>query len=263
VTPSLTPTSTLTPSPTPSPTPDKPQIIAFTASAASVTGNSTITLAWETIADSARIDQLNKQGGVVQPFSIALKGSLQVVVPGNQGSLVVYRLVAIRGGQEVTKSLPITIQCPIAWFFGNEFAPPGAGCPTAVGAVGTGAFQPFEHGFMIYVNADNINSIYGLVTQDSRYISYKNAWDGSSQTGSSPPSGRFAPQQMFNWAYFNTNAPIGSWANVLGWATGNIDTGSRTIQYEQGTGGFYIDSPVGVFRLSGTNTTGLTWQRIK
>jgi hypothetical protein len=265
-TPSQTPTatSTLTTTSTPTntvtPTPNAPQIITFGASATTVTSNSSIVLSWNTISDTARIDQLNQQGAVVQTFSIIPTGQLTVLVPGGT-RLVIYKLTAQRGGQEVTQSIPITVQCPISWFFGDQYAPASANCPTSVGAIGVGAFQSFERGFMIYVNANNLNRIYGLQTQDGRYIEYTNGWDGTTLTTSSPPGGLFEPQQMFNWAYFNTNAPIGSWNGAIGWGTGSIDSGNRTIQFEEGTGVFYVDSPVGVFRFSGGSNP--TWTRIK
>jgi hypothetical protein len=276
VTSSITPTYTLTPTPTASATPtatntpvatntpNAPQILSFGASATTVQANSSITLSWNTISDAARIDQLNAQGVVTQTFSIVPSGTLPVLVPGS-GQLVVYRLVAQRGGQEVTQSLPITVLCATTWFFGNEFAPPGAGCPTAVGAIGTGAFQPYERGYMLYVNANNLNTIYGIQLQDSRYISYPNGWDGTTSYScwGTVGGGLFAPQSMFAWVYCTTNPPVavpGGWGMVIGLATANIDTGSRTIQYEEGTGAFYVDAPIGVFRF--VPSTGV-WSKIK
>jgi hypothetical protein len=199
----------------------------------------------------------------VQTFSVVPSGQLPVLVPGNLGRLVVYRLVAIRGGQEATASVPITIQCSIGWFFGNEFAPPGSGCPTAVGAIGQGAFQSFERGFMVYVNANGLNTIYGLQAQNNLYIGYTNGWDGTTSYTcfGTPPSGLLAPQELFAWAFCNTNAPIGSWTGALGWATSGLNRDQRTIQFEEGTGAFYIDAPVGVFRFSDPQTR--TWTKIK
>lgn len=265
----VTPTATATPTFTPtatftaSPTPNTPQIIAFTASANNVAPNTSVMLSWQTVSDSARIDQLNQQGAVVQTFSVVPTGQLPVSVPGNQGRLVIYRLTALRGGQQATASVPITIQCSIGWFFGNEFAPPDAGCPTTVGAVGSGAFQAFERGFMVYVNANGLNTVYGLQTGGNMYISYPNGWDGTTAytCASSPPAGLLAPQDMFAWLYCTTNAPIGGWSQAVGWATSAINKDPRTIQYEDGTGAFYIDSPLGVFRFSNPQTR--TWTKIK
>lgn len=255
-TPSLThtPTATATFTPTNTPiasaTPLAPQIISFTASATSVTANSSVTLSWNAVADAARLDQLNQQGGVVQSFSITPTGTLPVTVPGT-GKLVVYRLVAQRGGQEVTQSVAITVQCATGWFFGDQYAPADAGCPTAVGAVGPGAFQPFERGFMIYVNANSLNTVYGMTSTDGRFIGYPNGWDGTTTYScwGATGGGLVAPQSMFAWMYCNTNTPIaiqGAWGQAIGLATAAINNDNRTIQYEDGTGAFYIDAPNGV-----------------
>jgi hypothetical protein len=265
----LTPTFTFTPLPTatstPSitPTPNAPQILSFTANLTTVPANSSVTLTWNAVGDTARIDLLNQQGAVSQTFPVVPTGSLPVTVPGNLGRAPVYRLVVQRGGQEITRSIAITIQCSTSWFFGDQFAPPNAGCPTAVGAIGPGAFQQFERGYMLYVNANSLNTVYGLQNDGNRYINYLNGWDGVTveTCASSPPSGLFAPQGIFNWAYCRTNAPVGIWSQQIGWAVGNIDNGQRTIQFEDGTGAFYVDAPVGVFRFSGASSN--SWTKIK
>jgi hypothetical protein len=221
-------------------------------------------LTWNAIADTARIDQLNQQGAVVQSFSVIPSGSLPVTVPGNLGRVVVYRLAVQRAGQEVTFSLAITIQCSHSWFFGDQFAPPNAGCPTAVGAVASGHFQQFERGYMIYITANGLNLVYGLVFQDNRFIAYLNSWDGVTieTCANNPPSGFIAPKNVFNWAYCKTNAPIGSWSQSIGWATTDLNSDNRTIQFEDNsTGAFYIDTPVGVFRFNGPSPN--TWTKIK
>ncbi len=274
LTPSLTPTSTLTFTPTlthtptftltPSSTPtsELPQIFSFTASATTVGGGTPITLAWATDGDSARIEEINQQGNVVQIFSVTPNGQLPVTVPGTYGSQVIYRLVAIRGGQEASSSLPITVACNFDWFFGNQFAPADAGCPTAVGAIGPGAYESFEQGLMIHVTANAMNQVYGLDNSNFRYMSYPNGWDGATIIPGTPPGGLINPQGVFNWMYNSTLAPIGTWNSAIGWATANIDNSVRTIQHGD-DGSFYIDIPGGaVYRFSGGATTG-TWTKIK
>jgi hypothetical protein len=225
--------------------------------------NSTIVLSWQAIGDIARIDQLNSQGAITQQFQgLALSGQLSVVIPGNMGQQVIYRLVAQRGGQEASTSLPITVQCAIGWFFGTPPAGSNVGCPTAVGAVADGAYQPFERGFMIYVTANGLNKIYGLQTQDNRYIAYINNWDDSTIEDDDPPDDRFSPEEMFNWAYYNTNAPIGAWNSAIGWATDELNDDARTVQFEQNSTVFYVDAPGNiVFRFSGGDNG--TWTRIR
>ncbi len=271
-----TPTSTLTPTPTQTPTPvatdtptltstpNTPQILSFTASATTGAANSTLLLRWATISDSARIDQLNQQGAVMQTFPITPNGELSVVLPPNAGKQVIYKLVALRSGLEVSQSLPITLLCTVGWFFGDQFAPPAAQCPTAVGAIAGGAFQSFERGVMLYTNANGLDKIYALLNTGNTYTAVTSGWDGSSQTPNfgNPPSGFKSPAEHFLWVYNTQLAPVGTWVQAMGWATGDLNKDNRTIQFEQGTNAIYIDAPGGaVYRLVGGDAG--TWAKIK
>src|SRR5690606_28624017 len=103
-----------------------------------------VTLRWDTVADIVRIERLNINGQVIQTFSVTPVGELPVTNPANEGNTVTYRLTGIRGVQEVSALLSITVSgdpipvttpstsgtpatgvtnCPINWFFGNEFVP--------------------------------------------------------------------------------------------------------------------------------------------
>jgi hypothetical protein len=190
----------------------------------------------------------------VQTFTVIPSGSLPVTVPGNVGRVVVYRLAAQRGGQEVTFSLAITVQCSVSWFFGDQFAPPNAGCPQAAAVKGSARFQPFERGYALDLVINNVNTAIGLVNQDNRYITYTMGWDLTTVYNcfGSPPPGKFAAQDVFDWLFCAGNNPpvaSGTWLDQAGWATSPINKDQRTIQFESGTGVFYIDSPVGVFRF--------------
>jgi hypothetical protein len=255
-----TPTATLTP--VVSPTLPGPVITSFAASASNVLPNGSLTLVWSSNADSARIDVLNGQGLVTNSFSVVPTGQLPVMVPGNLGRLIIYRLIAIKNGQQAIQNAGVTILCQYTWFFGDQFAPADAACPSNVGSLGEGRFQGFERGFMIWVNADGLNRVYGM-DSSGRYIAYTSTWDGTTTYScySTPPTGLFEPEAVFNWAYCNTNAPIGGWAASIGWASGTINADNRTIQFEQGTNVAYVDTPVGVIRFIGGDNG--TWQRIK
>jgi hypothetical protein len=238
-------------------------------SAAVVAPGTTVIFGWQANGDSARLDQLNAGGAVLTSFPVAVTGQYPLVVPGDLGRQLVYRLVVFKNGRETSLNVPLTITCPIAYFFGDALAPSTAPCPAAQPSTGTGAYQPFQRGVMLYVNAPvnntPLNRIYGLVATDLRYGSAVNSWDGSTIRDDNQPAGLFDPEQMFNWFYYNTLAPIGGWNEALGWATATIDTSSRTIQYEGtigGTSAFYIDAPGGaVFRLSGGDSG--SWTRIR
>lgn len=263
-TPSLTPTASLTFTPsqtatsTATATPEQPVIQTFDANPTTAGPGAIVTLRWVTQADSARLERLNVQGVPTEVFTVAISGTQQVTIPQGAQGQIIYRLVAIRGGNEVARSLPIVVSCPASWFFGNEFAPPDAGCAVATGAIGPGAYQNFERGLMIFIGANNLNRIYGLDRSNGRHINYANNWDGATIVAGSPPSGLFDAQGMFNWAYNNTLAPIGTWNAAIGWAVAPIDQSQRTIQMGQ-DGSTYIDSPLGVFRLRPDGT----WVQIR
>ncbi|MDZ4771159.1 MAG: hypothetical protein SGJ24_18720, partial [Chloroflexota bacterium] len=267
--PSRTPLPTLTFTPLPTstltPTSPAPVILAFGANVGSAVPNSQVTFAFSAQADGARMELLNAQGGIVQVFAVLPTGSFSAIVPDNLGRLLTYRFVAIRAGIEVARTTQIAITCPVNWFFGDQFAPPNAPCPLGSASIAEGRFQPFERGVMIYVNANALNRIYGLQDDGSRFIAYTNGWDGTTLNTTAPTPGRFIPQQMFNWVYYSQLAPIGSWQSALGWATTDINSDPRTIQWEgapNGTGAFYIDAPGGaVYRFSG-GTSG-TWGRLR
>ncbi len=258
-----TPTATATFTPVPTNTPDTPQITSFTASSNTAAPGASVTLRWVSASDSARIDQLNQQGAVINSFSVTPSGELPVAIPAGSGRLVVYRLVAIRGGEQAQQSIPITISCATPWFFGNELAPPNSGCPTTVGSVGDGKFQPFQRGFMIYVDANGVNTVYGLQNDGNRYISYVSGWDGTGfpEYGEPPNSSLIKPREQFRWAFLETLAPVGTWESAIGWGTAEINRDSRTIQFEE-NGAFYIDGPNNaVFRFSGGSSG--TWTRLR
>lgn len=259
--PSRTPTATRTATATA--TPDRPVIQQFQSSAATVQAGTTFQIFYAVAnADAVRIEQLNPQGAVIQSFPAALTGSLPILAQPLTGRVSVYRLVASNAGVELTQSISVTITCAVPWFFGDQNAPADAGCPQALGASAAGAYQTFERGQMIYVTANGLNRVYGLQNDGSRYIAYPNTWDGTTINNNPAPSNLFIPQQMFNWIYYTTNAPIGAWSQQVGWATGNIDQSARTIQFEANSPRFYIDVPGGgVYRFSGGDSG--QWQRIR
>ncbi|MFW5748746.1 MAG: hypothetical protein ACOCYT_03950 [Chloroflexota bacterium] len=268
------PTATNTPIPTATPiasaTPNTPQINSFEASAASVAGGTPITLTWQAVGDIARIDQLGEQGTVQQTFSVQVTGQLPVTVP-NTGGQVIYRLTVQRGGQEVSRSIPVQVQvtCAIPWFFGAQLAPPEAGCPLAAQTNITGKLQVFERGIMLNLSINAEDRVYGLNGQNNRYMVYRNNWDGVT-TYTVPcgtaPAGLQNPQDVFNWAYHNTLGTVGLWCdatNSIGWAVAPANLSvSFTVQFEATGTGFYIGIPgFSTVRISGEPQTG-TWQRL-
>ncbi|MFN8376519.1 MAG: hypothetical protein U0694_27070, partial [Anaerolineae bacterium] len=247
-----------------------PRILSFTTSADSVAANATVTLRWAAESDITRIDEQNASGTVLRTFSVTAVGELPVAVPGNAGRVVIYQLTAQRGGQNAQRSLTVTVACPVSWFFGDQYAQPYTNqCPANSSVSVQGAFQTFEHGVAIYINLNNTNKVMGLEVSTGRYAAYISQWNSSATpVPVVPPTGLLQPQGVFQWLYYATGAPSGTWNTSIGWATNNIDMTNRTIQFESTadpnnlTPPFYIDAPGGaVYRFSGGDSG--TWVQIR
>lgn len=284
-TPTITPTATITATPAQSLTPTAdltntfPIIRSFTASSSDVAAGAQITLTWDAVGDLATIERQTPDGIVQERTDVAITGSLPFTVPNTNLNRVIYRLAVSKGGQQVTQSIEIRVQlvCGQQWFFGAQFADANAGCPPSGPITLNGGYQPFEQGFMISIPYEGQNRVYafvrapgknGLVIGD-QYGFSANLWDGTtdhcSQVGKLPPAGTTNPLREFNWLACTQFGPGGFWIDVLGFATGGIDTSVRTIQQES-SGAYYIDTPSGeVYRLTpyGAGQLTSTFRRVK
>jgi hypothetical protein len=262
--------------------PDAPRINVFQADPTSGAVGAAVTLRWDVVADVVRVERVNINGQVVETFSVTPVGQLPVTIPANEGNAITYRLTGIRGVQEVSAVLTVSVTngslpvgtpgtpgvpatpgtgtptgvtgCSVNWFFGNEIAPTAAGCPVGAAVQVAGAFQPFERGRMLYLAypPQTIGSVYVLVddagqTTQGSVTQYANGWDNTSTFASygcapTPPSGLYEPQQMFAWAYCTQLAPGGFWTTVLGYGTNLIDTSQRNVQFDA-SGAMYVDVP--------------------
>lgn len=284
-TPTVTATNTITATPAESMTPTQdltnifPVIRSFTASSTDVAAGAQITLSWDAVGDLAVIERQTPDGIVQETLSVTLSGTIPVTVPNTNLNRVIYRLVISKGSQQVTQTLEIRVQlvCGQQWFFGAQFADPTAGCPPTGPITLVGAYQAFEQGFMIAIPYEGQNRVYvfvrapgknGLLIGD-QYGYAVNQWDGTTDhcalVGKFPPSGTTNPQREFNWLACTQFGPGGLWIDVLGFATGSVDTSVRTVQQET-SAAFYIDTPSGeVYRLvplgAGQLTSG--FRRVK
>lgn len=291
-TPSPTPTSTGTPLPSSTPAPtitltftpfptsgpqvatmppsDVPRIVSFGADATSVPGGTGVTLSWQAQGASALIDQLDSAYNSVNTFDVPTSGQITVQVP-DQGPQVTYQLVVTGlSGQEALQTLTIQVQsvCQTPWFFANP--PDDAGCPTGPETVITGKSQQFQQGYMINLTLNGQDLVYGFNSVDNRYVAYNNQWDGTSTYSDascgSPGFGAQEPQDVFNWAFYNTLGTFGQWCNLetgIGWATlpFNANISFRVQLSDEGTT-FFIDIPnYGIVRVSGEMPLG-SWRRL-
>lgn len=269
----LTPTNTPTNTPTPTETPDVPRIVSFVASAYSVVGGTTITLSWESNAETARIEVLDSQSGaIVTQYSVTPTGQLPVVVP-NTSTQALYRLVIQRNAQEQTQTVSIAVQiaCSIPWFFNTQLAPANIGCPAGSAAATGGKVQFYEFGLMVNLVVGGQDRVYGLNQRNGRYVWYHNSWDGltvhTSACGAAP-TGYTEPMDVFNWMYHTQVGTSGLWCdpvNGVGWATSLVDLNNAMIIQFQSlpeTGFFLNITGYGTVFIGGSiNNTG-TWVRV-
>lgn len=245
-----------------------PIIFSFSASPNFAIANTPVLLSWSSDGQVARIEQTDASGSTVyQSIPVPPTGQYSILAQSSASSQqAIFRLrVSTNGMLTTSQPVVVSVTCPAGWFFGDQFAPPGIGCPAAVGAIGQGAFQRFERGFMVYTNANGLNRVCAAQDAGNLYICMINGWDGHSINASPAPNGGPIPQQMFNWAYYNTLGMGGTWNSLLGWPVMDIALGDRTIQFENSTGWgnpFFIDTADGaVIRFSGGDSG--TWARVR
>ena len=263
-TPTFTATATplATATPTLTFTPTLPIISFFQSNVTTAAPGAQVTLRWSASADTVEIRQLQPgTATILQSFVVAPIGSQVVTLP-TTGNVALYRLVAMRGGQQTTTDLNITFTCVNTWFF--AVTAPGGDCPNGPSVSVVGSYQPFERGVMfMFTNQNAQQRVCGLQNQDNRYVCYANGWDGSTEVPYSPPSGLDEPDDMFNWAFANTTSASGnSWENQIGWATsGSPNNNPVTVQYDT-KGRLYIRLPNGTYFLDGDANFG-AWSKIE
>lgn len=131
-------------------------------------------------------------------------------------------------GQETFERIQVTWPCAHDYFF----SPAPEHCPREAPLVTTGAFQPFEHGFMIWVpqSGSAYPSIYAF--QDTgRVLHYPDTWtEGEPEYDPDlvPPEGLYQPVRGFGKAWREFPWLI----DELGWATSPESTFTVTYQGE-------------------------------
>lgn len=248
-----TATSTATATATLSATPNTPSILSYQASADTAQPGQSITLTWNASADSARIERLNQAGNIVETFPVTPTGQAMFTIPGGE-RVVIFRLVAARGGSETSLSISISVQvvCNPPWFFANP--PADIGCPTAAALGVPGTFQTFERGFMFRIQLPGVDKVCGIQNDRNRYACYNYA----AYTGTppaTPPTGFQGPAVELQDAFYNQLAIGGFWYTIIGWGTTAPIPTTYSVQYDT-TGRIYISTPLGAYRFDGALTSG-------
>jgi hypothetical protein len=255
--PSVTPTKTITPLPTathtptatitpiPTRTPDPLSITVYQSDKQTPTYGEVVRLRWETNGETARIERLDSTGAVVETLAIEPIGSLQTTLP-TEGAIVIYRLVATRGTEEVRSSISFSFQavCTQTWFFNVTT---DIGCPLSPPTGGQFTYQQFEQGFMFRLRSVGIDRVCGV--QNSNNIATCFPYLGYTSTPTvTPIPNRFAPGDSFKNAFYVQLAIGGFWYNQIGWGTSQEITSSAQTQTSD-RGIMYIQTPQGIIGI--------------
>jgi hypothetical protein len=249
-----TPTSTLTPSKTLTPT-VVPVITQFSVDPQNITSGSQVLVKWAADAQRVTLERLASGNVLIDTQDVEPQGQLQLTVDTTDGTVMIFRLTAYKGGNNTSRTVSITISCAFTYFFSP--APTDAGCPQAVQEAAL-TFQSFERGLAFYV--PNSNAVYFLASENSAVNAVPNDWNQSVVLPTmQPPAGLFDTDGPIGNAFRNRAWSDGrSIVSVIGWATspssnysGNFQTGPQ--------GELYIRASTGaVYKIVMSGNSG-TW----
>lgn len=184
-----------------------------------------IELSWSSSqAMSVTLWHLLPSGQFGSWWDVAPTGSMTYTIPPEYRHHIDFMLFASNpAGYWVSASLSVTLTCPDNWFF----APAPDECPAGPPLISAGAEQPFEHGLMLWVEAQDL--IYVLYDDDGipDYQIFVDDWDEGdliSDTTIIAPAGYYQPLRGFGLVWREQ-------PNVrdrLGWAT-QPETGYQTV----------------------------------
>jgi len=249
---SQTPTPTATNTPSQTPTPLAPIISSFTASALTVEPGAQVTLNWQAEGDTARLERTDAQGIVLSADDVPTSGSLVVTTPLDVAT-VIYRLVAVRGEQETSLAVTVTLarNCPIAWFFPADNTVPCAASAATTVPLTT---QPFQQGWMFRIQYNGLDKVCGIQNDRQRYSCHLYIPYTGTPTVTAP-GGTFSPLVELQDVFYNQLAIGGFWYNIIGWGTSAGTVGTTTVQTDV-NGLVYITTPLGIYAFDSLFTSG-------
>jgi len=207
-----------------------PIIESFTAEHNSITQGESLNVTWTASGGTAAgIQWLGSAGTMEGVTNLPPDGSTISISPSN--SPVVLNVSNSAG--TTTKNLELTIKCAHAWM--PELTTANAGLCPMTAEVGWAAQQPFEHGFMIWLEPSQTIYVFFTNFGGQSYRRYEDTFkegDPESDPNLIPPAGLLQPLRGFG-VIWRENAEV---RDGLGWAkTG--ETGFETWrQSYQGIG---------------------------
>jgi hypothetical protein len=213
--PTSTPTSTPTATPTSQPGVG-PTIELFRSDLSETDPGDTITLEWETRdATSATLYHLMPTGQLGSFWEVNVDGRFEYDIdPQERNHSDFLLIVSDDQGRTARASVSIRLRCPDTWFF--EPAPDE--CPASAAITSAGAEQHFQHGVMIWVQAQDV--IYVLYDDGNSpwWSIFSDEWDEGEPERDpdlTPPADLYQPVRGFGRVW----REIQGLRDRLGWAT--------------------------------------------
>jgi hypothetical protein len=195
---------------------DIPVILYFEADVPIADPGDTITLSWDTLnVATATIYRMLPGGPIVEFWDVAPSGTMNYTIGLHQRISVPFMLgVASQSGQHDHAFFTVLLTCPDDWFF----SPAPDDCPGGPPLYSDGAEQPFEAGYMLWI--DEQSRIYVLFDDDvssPRWAIYPDTWEDGDELCDvvEPPPGYSQPERGFGKVWCEEPTV----RDRLGWAT--------------------------------------------
>lgn len=189
----------------------------------------TIQLEWASSgAVSTTLMRIERGGPIAEFWDVEPTGVFTYTISEAAREFVTFSLFVVNAeGESAGAGVTVRLTCPDTWFF--EPAPDG--CPGGPARFTNGAEQPFEHGYMVWVEdgwTAGQAAIYVLFEgedSDGSWALYPDTWvEGETICNAgSPPPGLLQPERGFGKLWC-TEPGVRDW---LGWAT-EAETGYET-----------------------------------
>ena len=217
----VTPVAQATAEPTPAPSSAAPAVIAFTVQpTATLAVGDPITVTWQAVGDQAELCMISGPGPVdCQPAPLTGGQRVTVTAP-----MLAYSGIGLRvsaGGTFTWATADLRFACQAgAWFFDN----PPPRCPEHAPEQSAAAYQPFEHGFMVWTQTpDRFYVFFADGERAGQFLFADAPYDFSPEQPATetPPAGFFMPVSGFGKLW---RSELSAWRDVnirgeLGWAT--------------------------------------------
>ncbi len=196
---------------------------------------------------------------------VPVSGSIAVTMPADADTFFVEMVLLVSDTQRTFSEIQmVQLACEHAWFFADG---PASMCPVYQPFTMDAVAQPFERGWMIYVEdmlgspLDNLYALFdvnGPVDQTSseRYVLFQNPTQAETPDSLQPPAGVLAPDDLFysGWMVPGIAEAGPDGTDGLGWAVGQPVSYRAQVQWgyhpHDDVNWFYLGGPDGqVFAL--------------